>query len=468
LITGGTCKSGTTTGTIQFTAQYQHPIGYSIGSASDGVQEAVIDAVSGAQQAGQQSRNVMISPGTHVFNARVSVRGSGVSIQASGASITCNMSDTCLMLGDPSNANAFNKVTVTGLRLRPGIVGGTFPAIEDNAQSSTLYDIAPASGAAPGASFGSLVQIDNDQAATIDHMDTHLATWSRCDTSFCSSAILGPGPFNPNAGVIWVKNSNLGLNCAANGIDNWDDNTLHVSDTVVEAYAQFGIRASGIFTNSLAAQLDNVYEEVGNCTNPLGTGQAGLIVMGGYVESSAGGQAGKLPQYANTGTTEYNYYVVVHSSTDGVSAPYLAGYALTSGMGPITVLWNKIGRHGTITYDVLRTAGPAAQVPLYGTGTFAVAVGITTANCTSAVCSFTDDAAATPLPYTIASSGYAPALRMWPGSVILTSIGDSPNGIGTRYFSDYVVAGGVVNAGGASYTSVFARSAMRGDGGRLS
>lgn len=454
LITGGTCKSGASSGNIQFTAQYAHPVGYSIGSASDGVQEAFIDAVVGVKSNGQQSRNVMISPGTHVVNARVSIRASGLSVQASGASITCNVRDTCLMIGDPTNANGFSRVTVAGLRVRPGTIGGTWPAIEDNAQGTVLTDIGPGSGAVPGASFGSLVQIDNDQAALIDRMDTNLAPWSRCDATFCSAAILGPGPLNPNAGVLWVKNSNLSLGCTANGIDNWDDNTLHVSDSVVQAYAQFGVRASGVYTNSLAAQLDDVYEEVGNCTNPLGTGQAGLIVMGGFAQTSGGSPAGKLPSYSNSGTTQYNYYIVIHSSTDGVSSPYLAGYAMTDGTKPIRVLWNKIGRHGAITYDVLRTVGTGAQVPLYGTGNFAIATGVNAASCLSTVCSFTDNVAAAS-QYTIAPNSYAPSLRLWPGNIILTSIGDSARGIGTRYFSNLVVAGGIVSAGGASQPSVF-------------
>jgi hypothetical protein len=462
LITGGTCKSGASSGTIQFTAQYAHPVGYSIGSASDGVQEAVIDAAGGVKSNGQQSRNVMISPGTHVVNARVSIRASGLSVQASGANITCNVRDTCLMIGDPMNANGFSRITVTGLRVRPGAIGGTWPAIEDNAQGTVLADIGPGSGAVPGASFGSLAQIDNDQAALINRMDTNLAPWSRCDAAFCSAAIFGPGPLNPNAGVLWIKNSNLSLNCMANGIDNWDDNTLHVSDSVVQGYAQFGVRASGVYANSLAVQMDDVYEEVGNCTNPLGTGQAGLIVMGGFAQTSGGSPAGKLPLYSNSGTIQYNYYIVVHSSTDGVSSPYLAGYAMTDGTKPITVLWNKIGRHGTITYDVLRTVGTGAQVPVYGTGNFAVATGINPASCSSTVCSFTDDAAAEASRYTIPSTAYAPALRMWPGSIVLTSIGDSDRGINTRYFSNLVVAGGIVNAGGASQPSVFAQQCDSG------
>ncbi|HZQ20526.1 MAG TPA: hypothetical protein VFA90_17670 [Terriglobales bacterium] len=461
LITGGTCKSGASSGTIQFTAQYAHPVGYSIGSASDGVQEALIDAGTGAHSSGQQSRSVVISPGTHIFNARVSIRSSGLSVQASGASITCNIADTCLMVGDPTNPNAFTTISLTGLRLRPGIVQGTWPAIEDNAQHTTLTNIGPASGAVPGASFGSLVQVDNDQAANIDDLDTNLAAWARCDTSFCSTAIVGPGPFSINAAVIWVKNSNLSLGCMANGIDNQDENTLHVSDSVVQAYAEFGIRSTGIYSDSLAVQLDNVYEEVGNCISPLGTGEAGLIVEGGYAQSSGTGPVGKLPEFASTGITQYNYYVVVHSSTDGVSSPYLAGYAMTDGSGSINVSWNKIGRHGTVTYDLLRTVGDGAEVPMYGTANMAIANGITTASCSDSVCTFADNAAIPAVPYTISSANYAPALRLWPGNIILTSVGDSASNA-TRYFADYVVAGGIVSGAGASQPTVFAQQCSPG------
>jgi hypothetical protein len=224
------------------------------------------------------------------------------------------------------------------------------------------------------------------------------------------------------------------------------------------------VRSYSIYSNVPSALFDNAYEEVGNCTNPLGTGIAGLIVLGGYAQVSGGtGPAGAFPQYAATGNTQYNYYVVVHSSTLGVSPAFLAGTALTNGAGNIPVLWNQAGRQGVITYDILRTTGDLGidTVAPYGTGNFSIAVGITTANCSNQVCSFLDDAASNPGVYTVdADPLYSPSLRNWPGAVILTQIEDLANTGGfvpTRYYAQTILGGGFVVSGGSSQPSVFAQ-----------
>jgi hypothetical protein len=459
LITGGTCKSGAPSGTIEFAASYAHPPGYSIGTATDGVQEAIIAAV---MPNGQPSRQVMIDPGPHLFRARLSIRASTITVVASGATINCAMNDTCIMLGDPSNATAFGTIVLSGLRLAPGIVGGTLPAVEDNAQGSEIDNLATASSPIPGSSFGSLVQIDNDQATTVSYLDTHLSAWSRCDTTFCSTAIVGIGPYSQNAGVIWVRNSNLALGCSANGIDNNDGNTLNVTDSIVEAYPQFGVRARTVYTPATVT-LNNVYEEVGNCTNPLGTGIAGLIAGGGKASANGGEPVGKLPRFADPGPIQYYYYIVVHSSTMGVSPAYLAGYANTSGMGTINVLWNKVGTAGVITYDVLRYVGDGTAAP-YGSGPFAIATGIPQTACSDKVCSVVDNAEVSPSSYTMSDiTNYWPSLWLWPGSVILTTPSDYQNkggGEPTKYFTDTLSgnsAAGIVNSAGASQPSVFAQ-----------
>jgi hypothetical protein len=462
LITGGTCTSGAASGTIEFSAASTHPPGYSIGSATDGVQEAINDAIVGTQNfTGGVSRTVMIDPGTHKFMARLSIRASSITISNTGANIICMMTDTCIMLGDPTNPNEFSQIIVQGLRVSPGVQGGTWSAIEDNGQHDQIESLGTAPIAAPNASFGHLIQIDNDQAAVIDNLDTHLAGWARCDAQFCSSAIFGPGPASKNAGVLWVQNSDVSLQCSGNGIDDQDGNTLHISNSVVQGYPEFGIRAAARFGNT-TVQLENVYQEVGNCVSPLGTGTAGLIVESGVASSTGGtGPAGKVPQFANTGTTQYNYYIIVHSSVMGVSPPFLAGTALTNGSGLIPVKWNEVGQVGTITYDVLRTVAIGATVPVYGSSNFAIATGVSTTNCTNSVCTINDDAAVTPSPYTVvAPTLYAPALPLWPGALILTSANDQLNQGGlvpTQYYAQTLSTVSIVNSDGAMQPSVFAQ-----------
>jgi hypothetical protein len=461
LITGGSCTSRAPSGTIEFTGVYSHPIGYSIGTATDGVQEAVVDA-EGPTTYGTTARQVTIDPGSHVFRARLSIRGTGMVLTSSGATATCTMSDTCIMMGDPANSNAFASIVLRGLSIAPGVQKGTWPAIEDNANGSAIEDFSPAAGAT-GANFGSLIQVDNDQAATITNLNTVTNySWARCDTTFCSTAVIGPGPYNKNAGVLWIKNSNISLQGAANGVDNQDGNTVQVENSVIQGYAQFGIRARTVYAPNTVS-LNNVFFEDDSNANPLGTGSAGLIVEGGAATSIASSPGGVLPQFANTGTTQYYYYIVVHSSTMGTSPPYLAGDALTNGSDQIKVLWNQIGTAGQITYDTLRITGDggADMKAPYGTGSFAVATGVPTSLCSNQVCSVIDNAGSSLSSYTVAdTTTYWPSLKLWPGSVILTGASDTQNtggGNPTAYFTDQVTNGGIVNSAGATYPSVFAQ-----------
>jgi len=463
LISGGTCTSRAPSGTIEFVANYSHPKGYKLGSATGGLQEAINDAATKGSQ-GQVSRNVLITPGNYTLHARLSVRTSGVQITASGATLTCLMNDTCIMLGDPANANMFSDIVLTGLRIRPGVTNGTWAAIEDNAQNTQINDFAPVGANATGLTFGYLVQVDNDQAALINHLDTNSAPWARCDTSFCSTAVYAPGPFSQNAAVLWIKNSPMSLQCQANGVDNLSGNTLHIEDSVIQAYPQFGIRSRATFGLNPAVQLDNVYQEVGNCQNPLRTGIAGLIVENGYATKTGGeGPVGALPLFANTGTNQYNYYVVVNSSVMGVSPPYLAGYALTNGNGSIAVLWNQVGNAGTVTYDILRVPGSLSEggTAPFGTGNFAIATGIPATGCVNRVCSFTDNVSSAAKSYSISPlPAYSPSLYLWPASIVLTSSHDVQNTGGlvpTRYFTDTLQDVSIVNSAGASQPSVFAQ-----------
>ena len=460
LITGGSCVSRATSGTIQFIAKYNHAAGYLIGSATDGIQEAIIDAVL-SSSGGQIARNVQIDPGAHVFHARLSVRATAITISDSAGSIVCAMQDTCIFLGDPANSNLFQKIVVSGLQIVAGIPSGTWPALEDNANASEISELSTSTSPITGASFGFLIQVDNDQAAQITGATT-IGNWSRCDMSFCSTAIVGPGGAN-NSGVLWVQNSNLSLNCAANGIDNQNGNTLRVTNTIVQAYPQFGIRARATYSDNPSVQLDTVYEEIGNCLNPLGTGMAGLIVEGGYANGNAiVGPAGQLPVFASTGTIQDTYSIVVHSSIMGTSPVYSAGLANTAGVGNIPVVWNQIGNTGVVTYDLLRTTGPTgATAAPFGTGAFAIATGIPATSCANKVCSFTDNAASQPSSYTVATNTpYWPSQKMWPGSIILTQAFDFENtggGVPTSYSTNNLnVGAGIVNSAGSYAPSVSA------------
>jgi hypothetical protein len=472
LINGGTCVSEATGGTINFVAAHAHGMGYRLGTATAGVQEAVNAAIASDSKA-QISRRVLIDPGDHLFHARLSIRSSGLSISASGATITCAMRDTCVMMGDPSDTNLFGRITLDSLRIRPGVQNGTWPAVEDDAEGSTISNLGPVNGSADKNSFGSLIQVDNDQAATISGLST-LGPWSRCDATFCSTAIVGPGPFSKNAGILWIENSNLSLNCTANGIDNRNGNTLKVQNSIVQAYPQFGIRSKAQYGTMMAAQVDNVYEEVGNCVNPQFNNlqaEAGLIVINGIADVQGASPFGNVPQFANNGTIVYGYWIVANSSTSGPSPAYFAGYANTNGSGNIPVYWYQIGSTGTVTYDVLRKTMTdqmgAWDTPPYGTGDFAIPGN---AVCSNNLCLVVDNAASTPSTYTVVPNPhYFPYIPFWPGSVILTGFENSSDSVlTTAQTGAYgLPTGGYVSNSGSYRPSVFAAQEQCCDGGPM-
>jgi hypothetical protein len=465
LITSTTCnQAGGGSGTLTFTAANTHGSGYTIGSASQGVQEAINaasyagDYISGGFE---ELGSIVIPPGQYTWQARVTIPSPLMKLDFAGSFVTCNMADSCLFIGNAAHPTYVTDVTIKNFTGQAGCNNCNYPMIEDAGQGVHFIDIHtanpfPIGSGTNGSSFGSLIQVDGDQATIIDGLDPVQGRWSHCTTSFCSVAVKGPGlSGGSGSGIIWLKNSNLNLYCTANGVDNQNANTMRISDSVVEAQAQFGVRATSTYSNVPAVELDNVYFEVGGCagTNPLGIGQAGLIVENGWASvRDSVGPVGAAPVFANTGSTQYDYYVVAHSSTGSlVSAPFLAGIALTNGSGTIPVVWPQFGTTGTITYDVIRTSGianePAPYTAICGGGSTttcgSVATGLTVSSACSAVgstniCSFSDTASASTSSYVVTTPPtYYVALPFWNGSVIYTmqtdAVGVSPTPSGVYF-----------------------------------
>ena len=170
-----------------------------------------------------------------------------------------------------------------------------------------------------------------------------------------------------------------------------------------------------------------MYEEVGACANPLAPiGQAGVIAQGNSVKIQ-GGEAptGAVPQFANTGSTGYQYYVVARHATKGPSDPLYAGSALTNGSGNITVTTPDIA--GASSFDLLRVTPPTdmrEQAP-YGTGNYAVATNVARASaCGNGLCTFVDTQT-TLQSYSVAVPTYFPLLNFWPGNLALGANQDS-------------------------------------------
>ncbi len=173
LITSTTCtQAGGSSGTITFTAANSHSSGYTIGSASQGVQEAIL-AASYPPISYNQLGAVVISPGQYTWQARVTVPTPYTQLDFAGSYVTCTMSDSCLLVGNVAEPNYIWDVTIKNFTGQAGCNNCNYPMIEDAGQHTHFIDIRstnpnPVGSKTSGYSFGSLIQVDNDQSAVID------------------------------------------------------------------------------------------------------------------------------------------------------------------------------------------------------------------------------------------------------------------------------------------------------------
>jgi hypothetical protein len=323
----------------------------------------------------------------------------------------------------------------------PGTIAIQNAAVEDNALPGTMEDVKYSSGAGE---FNQFFVIDNDQAATIRNFDNG-AHSLLCTANHCGSFVYSAGT-TASTPVLWLDKLNISAQCGGNGVTVYANNSTHITDSVIQGFGMWGIYTSTILGSFGGTQMDNNYNEEGgiNCPNPyLGSafGAAGIIyASGGEPLSIRGGEQpnGWMPLFANTGGTQYNYYVVEHDTTGGVTTPLYAGYALSNGSGNITVQWPHIAPAGTVTYDLVRmtpaTLGAnSAMFPVQGacgggSPTACGSVATNLAQCAGLVCTYTDSASANTSNYTIATPGWFPALTFWPGGLVMNGNGTTNAG----------------------------------------
>jgi len=325
-----------------------------------------------------------------------------------------------------------------------------FAFVETNGQGTHVDDISvnyPGTWSASGPN--NLFVVLNDQAfhANDIQLDSGIGG---CNSNYCSNGIYAPGPFSTNAAVIWGDHLGFSVFCTGNGITAWNGNTVHISDSIVQGFEQWGIYVGTLRGGYGGSTFTNVYEEVGSCSNPQypGSGaqqqaEAGLIVNGGgnFGTTIRGGEfpIGQLPEFAATGNqgTRYNYCFVVHDSTSGISKCLSAGYALVDSSTPsgnIVVSWPRIQGTGTVTYDLVRFPGAGLNEvwPYNGncTGGATSACGsVSTAitQCATTLCSFTDSASASTANYSVPSPSEAPGMRFLPGGLVALASSDYTN-----------------------------------------
>jgi hypothetical protein len=350
-----------------------------------------------------------------------------------------------LITSTTTNTFTFSVASATNIGATPafGTAALELAAIEDNSNAASMTDIDMSSYGFPGL-FNNDIVVDNDQAALIQHFDTEGGAQIRHDANWVGWGVWSRGDQSNSAVVTIEGGSNLSMNCA-NGVNNRSGNFMTIRDTVIQDYSQHAIfQGSGL----QGGLYDAVYEEV-DCANPAYPGtlySASGLVNQGQPATARGGtfMVGQTPQFAYSGTsgsTERNYYIVMHSSIGPVYAiPLFAGYAKTNGgAGIISVYWPEMPAtnssvDGTITYDVLLGAS-SSQVPV-GTGSFALATGIS-GSCSAGICSFADTQAAA-ASYTVgADPTLIPQLDEWPGHIVLAPSSDTTSTFALpQYFAD--------------------------------
>jgi hypothetical protein len=461
-VTGGSCKGDGRRGTLEFTAAKAHFQGYAIGSASSGIQEASIAArYAPTNPTGiPQSGKVVIPPGEYDVWAPISIRASGQTVDFSGAVLNCyTANDACVFVGDHSVSTMFENITLLAPRGRPMMIAGTKPFIEVNANQTRIFNITTRQPP-KGASFGSYIQVDDDQAFLLDGMDTNLGGGGvTCNPTYCGAFISAPGPFNHWSAVGWLKHLNLSLQCAGKGVDWVSGNGLRISDSVIQGWSVFGVRVSNQRGGYAGLVTENVYFEASpmcKASSPYGNvGSAGIIAEGAHVKTSGvGNQAnGVLPNWgAASGSRDSLYWVVPVHATFGDGVPLPAGYALHDSSATITGVFPRIA--GASSYKILRMEWDQSSTRPYpeGTGNYLLTT-VQQSSCATLTCQFTDNGGAL-ASYTNVGEGfsaaiYLPRLDFWPGAIVLSPGEDLSRNSYTNLFpplrADVIAVGGVVS-----------------------
>jgi hypothetical protein len=461
-VTGGSCKGDGRRGTLEFTTAKAHFPGYAIGSASSGIQESSIAArYAPTNPAGTpQSGKVVIPPGEYDVWAPISIRASGQTVDFSGAVLNCYMTnDACVFVGDHALSTMFENITLLGPRGRPMMIAGIKPFIEVNANQTRIFNITTRQPP-KGGSFGSYIQVDDDQAFLLDGMDTNLGGGGvTCNPSYCGAFISAPGPFNHWSAVGWLKHLNLSLQCSGKGVDWVSGNGLRISDSVIQGWSVFGVRVSNQRGGYAGLVAENVYFEASPMCKAASlygnVGSAGIIAEGAQVKTSGvGNQAnGVLPNWGtSSGSHDSLYWVVPVHATFGDGVPLPAGYALHDGSATITGVFPKIA--GASSYKILRMEWDQRSTRPYpeGTGNYLLTT-VQQNSCATLTCQFTDNGGAL-ASYTNVGEGftaalYLPRLDFWPGAIVLSPAEDMSRNSYTNIFpplrADVIAVGGVVS-----------------------
>ena len=369
-----------------------------------------------------------------------------------------------------------------------GFASLEYAAIEDNAIGSSLHDIfmSDKDSVSTWGFWQNHIVVDNDQAFKLDTLG--MDEGPNCTANYCGQSIYFPGPFSLNASVAWLSHLNVSLQCGGNGITAWNGNTIHISNSVIQAFAQWGVYDGTLRGGYGGGEFDDVYEEVGGCTNPMYPGSgAQKQGMAGLLNSGSGNTIrggefpiGQLPQFAASGNegARYNYCFVVHDTSEGTSKCLTAGYALVDSASPagnIVVSWPRVQGTGTVSYDLLRFSGTgnSAIAPYTGgcgggSTTACGSVAVAVAQCGTNFCSYTDTASAPTNSYAVTAPNYVPGIFWLPGGIVTLNPGDAQNfGTAPTFVDDTGMVTGlspITTEAGSMVPEIFAQRCNNSNG----
>jgi len=295
-------------------------------------------------------------------------------------------------------------------------------ALEDLGEHVLFKDIKLSGWAGGFFSWG--IVFDNDQSAKVDGLTNEGSGVVKCATAnFCGAMVYARGDSGV-APVLEIDHLEANMQCGGNGVRYVPGNTLHIQNSVVEGFNQYGVYyGGGLQPLTFATTYEESSAGCYNYAYPGGTTAAavGVLSNSDMVLLSDDPIGGAFPWFvaANPGSQENNYYVVIHSSTLGNMGMYYIGGCATTGAGSCTTYWPEpnLDGLGTVTYDVLATTGLSALPPI-GSGSYAVATGIS-GNCgTTGICTFVDPQTGTSA-YTVGGLTNSPKLNFWPAGITL-------------------------------------------------
>lgn len=340
-------------------------------------------------------------------------------------------------------------------------------AIEDNGahvviERTEIYQV----GGVNHFSFG--IVDDNDQALVIDKYSNRAASAVRCGANFCGYQIFSRGD-GVNAGIVYLANSELSLQCGGNGVYLGSGNSSSITNTVIQGFSQVGVWAQNGLQGSSASDM---YEEIGGCSNPYYPGslqaEAGLIVQGQKFENhSPAPVIGQIPAFGSGSGSQRNIYIQPHNSVQGWGPVILAGYSVQTS-GTVNYYWPMLPSADKYAlYLTTGVLGQSQNAPAPGTNN---ATGIACdsgcsnssvlqSSCSKWVCTFADALPDAGSSVTLNSQAWGPVVAFWPGSVVLGNSADNSSvGNVAKYVASTILTtniSGIVSMAGGVAPTVF-------------